>query len=104
MRDGRSVDTTMSFSVLDGLPMGTRCGGLDPGVLLFLLRDGWSAERIEELLYKKSGLLGISGISNDVRDLLASPDPRAAEAMEYFVYRIVREIGSLTAALAGSMR
>jgi acetate kinase len=101
MKDGRSVDTTMSFSVLDGLPMGTRCGGLDPGVILFLLREGWTLERIEDLLYKKSGLLGISGVSNDVRDLLASQDPRAAEAIEYFVYRIIREIGSLTAALGG---
>jgi len=87
--------------VLDGLPMGTRCGGLDPGVILFLLREGWTLERIEDLLYKKSGLLGISGVSNDVRDLLASQDPRAAEAIEYFVYRIIREIGSLTAALGG---
>jgi len=101
MKDGRSVDTTMSFSVLDGVPMGTRCGSLDPGAILFLLREGWTYERIEELLYKKSGLLGISGISNDVRDLLASNDPRAAEALDYFVYRIVREIGSLTAALGG---
>jgi acetate kinase len=101
MQDGRSIDTTMSFSVLDGLPMGTRCGCLDPGAILFLLRDGWTFERIEELLYKKSGLLGISGISNDVRDLLASDAPLAAEALDYFVYRIVREIGSLTAALGG---
>ena len=68
MRDGHSVDTTMSFSALDGLPMGTRCGTLDPGVILFLLRDGWSVDRIEDLLYKRSGLLGISGVSNDVRD------------------------------------
>ena len=67
MRDGQSVDTTMSFSALDGLPMGTRCGTLDPGVILFLLRDGWSVDRIEDLLYKRSGLLGISGVSNDVR-------------------------------------
>ena len=101
MQDERSIDTTMSFSVLDGLPMGTRCGGLDPGAILFLLRGGWTFERIEELLYKKSGLLGISGISNDVRDLLASDAPLAAEALDYFVYRIVREIGSLTAALGG---
>jgi acetate kinase len=101
MRGGRSVDTTMSFSVLDGLPMGTRCGGLDPGVVLHLLREGWTLERIEELLYRKSGLLGISGISNDVRDLLASDQPSASEALDYFVYRIVREIGSLTAALGG---
>jgi acetate kinase len=70
-------------------------------VILFLLREGWSLDRIEDLLYKRSGLLGISGVSNDVRDLLASAEPRAAEAIEYFVYRIVREIGSLTAALGG---
>jgi acetate kinase len=101
MRGGRSVDTTMSFSALDGLPMGTRCGSLDPGVILFLLQKGMTAAQIESLLYKKSGLLGISGVSNDVRDLLQSNDPRAAEAIDYFVYRIIREIGSLTAALNG---
>lgn len=101
MRDGQSVDTTMSFSALDGLPMGTRCGTLDPGVILFLLRDGWSADRIEELLYKQSGLLGVSGLSNDMRALLESDCPRAAEAIEFFVYRVIREIGSLTAALGG---
>jgi len=104
MSNGRCVDTTMSFSTLDGLPMGTRCGSLDPGVILYLLHEGWTAERIEELLYKKSGLLGISGVSNDVRDVLASTEPRAIEAIDYFVYRITREIGSLSAALAGSMR
>jgi acetate kinase len=101
MKDGRCVDMTMSFSVLDGLPMGTRCGALDPGVLLYLLREGWTADRLEDLLYKKSGLLGISGVSNDVRDLLASAEPLAAEAIDYFVYRITREIGSLTSALGG---
>ena len=100
MKAGRSVDTTMSFSALDGLPMGTRCGSLDPGVILFLLREK-SREEIEELLYKKSGLLGISGISNDVRELLASDSRLAAEAIDFFVYRAVREIGSLTAALGG---
>jgi acetate kinase len=101
MKDGHSVDTTMSFSALDGLPMGTRCGNLDPGVILFLLRQGWNVDRLEDLLYKKSGLLGISGVSNDVRELLASDHPLAAEAIDFFVYRIVREIGSLTAALGG---
>ena len=70
-------------------------------MILFLLRDGWSVDRIEDLLYKRSGLLGISGVSNDVRALLASDCPRAAEAIEFFVYRIIREIGSLTAALGG---
>ena len=100
IRGGRSVDTTMSFSTLDGLPMGTRCGNLDPGVVLFLLQSRSPAE-VETLLYNKSGLLGISGISNDVRELLASQNPRAAEAIEYFVYRAVREVGSLSAALGG---
>ncbi|RIK67854.1 MAG: acetate kinase [Planctomycetota bacterium] len=101
MKNGRSVDSTMGFSALDGLPMGTRCGSLDPGVILFLLREGWDRDRIEDLLYKRSGLLGVSGISNDVRDLLAAKEPRAAEAVEYFVYRVVREVGSLAAALGG---
>jgi acetate kinase len=91
----------MSFSALDGLPMGTRCGTLDPGVILFLLREGWSVDRLEDLLYKRSGLLGISGVSNDVRALLASDCPLAAEAIEFFVYRVIREIGSLTSALGG---
>jgi acetate kinase len=100
MKDGRSFDTTMSFSALDGLPMGTRCGSLDPGVVLFLLQHK-SREEIEDLLYKKSGLLGISGISNDVRDLLASDSRLAAEAIEFFVYRAIREIGALTAAMGG---
>jgi acetate kinase len=101
MSNGRCVDTTMSFSALDGVPMGTRCGSLDPGVLLYLMREGWTVEKLEDLLYKKSGLLGISGVSNDVRDLLASTDPRAIEAIDYFVYRIAREIGSLAVALGG---
>lgn len=101
MKDGQSVDTTMSFTALDGLPMGTRCGNLDPGVILFLLRQGWGLDRIEDLLYKKAGLLGISNLSNDVRVLLASDAPLATEAIDFFVYRIVREIGSLTAALGG---
>lgn len=90
----------MSFSVLDGLPMGTRCGSLDPGVLLFLLRHSDRAD-VEDLLYHKSGLLGISGISNDVRELLDSDDPRAAEALEFFVYRTARELGALVAVLGG---
>jgi acetate kinase len=101
MENGRSVETTMGFSVLDGLPLGTRCGSLDPGVILFLLRQGMSADEVEALLYTQSGLLGVSGVSNDVRDLLASDRTSAAEAIDYFVYRTVREIGSLTAALRG---
>lgn len=102
IKDGRSVDTTMGFSVLDGLPMGTRCGSLDPGVLLYLLRHGgMSPDQIERLLYDESGLLGISGVSNDMRDLLASPETMAREAVEYFVLRTNRELGALVAILGG---
>jgi acetate kinase len=102
IRDGRSVDSTMGFTALDGLPMGTRCGQLDPGVVLYLLAEkGWSAKDVETLLYQQAGLRGLSGISNDVRDLLASEDPRARLALDYFVYRVAREIGSLAGALNG---
>jgi acetate kinase len=102
IREGRSVDTTMGFSSLDGLPMGTRCGSLDPGVLLYLMRrDGLGVGALEELLYKRSGLLGLSGVSNDMRALHASDDPRASEAIDYFVYRIGQELGALTASLGG---
>jgi len=102
MLDGKNVDTTMGFTALDGLPMGTRCGALDPGVVLYFLRErGMDADRIEDLLYHHSGLLGVSGISNDMRALLASEDLRAAEAIELFVYRIAREIGALVASLGG---
>jgi acetate kinase len=102
LRDGRSVATTMGFSSLDGLPMGTRCGALDPGVLLFFLNQlHLDARAIEEILYKESGLLGVSGVSSDMRALLASADPRAAEAVDLYVYRIGRELGSLAAALGG---
>jgi len=100
IKNGKSVETTMSFSVLDGLPMGTRCGSLDPGVVLHLVQQT-SVSEVENMLYKKSGLLGISGVSNDVRELLASDEPRAAQAIEYFVYRAAREIGSLAVALEG---
>ncbi len=99
---GRSVDSTMGFTALDGLPMGTRSGQIDPGVLLYLMQEkGMGAKQIEELLYKRSGLLGISGISNDMRNLEASDDPRAAEAIDYFVFRIVREVGALAASMGG---
>jgi acetate kinase len=81
--------------------MGTRCGSLDPGVILFLLRRGMTVDDVETLLYQKSGLLGLSGVSNDVRQLLASDRPAAGDALEFFVWRIVREIGSLAAALGG---
>jgi acetate kinase len=99
---GVSVDSTMGFTALDGLPMGTRSGQIDPGVLLYLMQEkGMGAKQIEELLYKRSGLLGLSGVSNDMRDLEASADPRAALALDYFVYRIVRETGALAAAMGG---
>ena len=102
LREGRSVATTMGFTALDGLMMGTRCGALDPGVLLYLMdQRGMDARALEDLLYHRSGLLGVSGISSDMRSLLASADPRAAEAIDLFVYRIARELGSLAAALGG---
>lgn len=102
IRDGESVASTMGFTALDGLMMGTRSGSLDPGLVLHLiLEQGLTAERVQQLLYKESGLLGVSGISGDMRELLASSAPEAAEAIELFVYRIVREIGSLAAALGG---
>jgi acetate kinase len=102
MRDGRSLDSTMGFTALDGLPMGTRCGQLDPGVVLYLLTEKrHDAATVVRLLYEKAGLRGLSGISNDVRDLLASADPRAQLALDYFVYRAGREIGALAAAMGG---
>jgi len=102
MRDGKSIDTTMGFTALDGLPMGTRCGALDPGVILYLLRErGMSINDVEKLLYHQSGLLGVSGISNDMRELLASRDPRAQQAVDLFVYRTARELGALVATLGG---
>ncbi|CAH1672455.1 Acetate kinase [Hyphomicrobiales bacterium] len=100
--DGHSVESTMGFTALDGLPMGTRPGQLDPGVVLHLImQKGMSAEAVSKLLYHEAGLKGLSGISNDMRDLLASEDPRAAFAIEHFVYRCALNIGSLTAALGG---
>jgi acetate kinase len=102
LKQGKSIATTMGFSVLDGLPMGTRCGSIDPGVLLYLMEDRkMDAKAIEKLLYSKSGLLGVSGISSDVRELLASGEPGAKLALDLYVYRIGREIGSLAAALGG---
>ena len=102
LNNGRSIATTMGFSPLDGLVMGTRCGSLDPGVLLYLIdRHDMNVRTLEQLLYHQSGLLGVSGISNDMRTLLASDDPHAQEAIELFVYRTGREIGSLAAALGG---
>lgn len=101
MRNGHSVDTTMGFSTLDGLVMATRPGALDPGVLLRLLADGMTADQLSELLYQRSGLLGLSGISGDMRTLLASEAPAAREAIAVYVRRIVREIGAMAAMLGG---
>ena len=102
LRDGKSIDSTFGFTALDGLCMGTRPGALDPGVVLHLIQGlGLSAKDVESLLYKKSGLIGISGVSNDMRDLLASGEPAAHLAVEYFVYRAAREIGALAAVLGG---
>lgn len=102
LRDGRSVDTTMGFTALDGLPMGTRCGNLDPGVVLYLQQElGMSTAEVTDLLYHRSGLLGVSGISHDMRQLLASTESSAADAIELFVYRINRELGALSASLGG---
>ncbi len=102
MRGRKSVATTMGFTALDGLVMGTRCGSIDPGVIFYLMRERrMSADEVEHLLYHRSGLLGVSGVSSDMRELLASPDPRAREAVELFAYRAARELGSLVAALGG---
>ena len=102
MRAGRSVATTMGLTALDGLVMGTRPGALDPGVVLYLMRQhGMEADAVERLLYEESGLLGVSGVSSDMRELLASDDPGAREAIDLFVYRVGRELGSMAAALGG---
>jgi len=102
MHNCRSIETTMSFSSLDGVPMGTRCGTLDPGVLLYLMRKhGMGLEDLERLLYKESGLLGISGISNDLRELLDNGTPAARDAIDYFVYRVGQHLGGLVATLGG---
>ena len=102
IKDGQSVASTMGFTAVDGLVMGTRCGALDPGVLVFLMRQyGLGAGELEDLIYRKSGLLGVSGLSSDMRTLRSSSEQAAKEAIELFVYRIVREVGSLAAALGG---
>ena len=102
IKNGRSVASTMGFTAVDGLMMGTRCGALDPGVILYMIREhGMGATAIEDVIYRQSGLLGVSGISSDMRALRASADPAAREAVALFVYRIVRELGSLAAALGG---
>jgi acetate kinase len=102
MKNGKSLDSTLGFTALDGLCMGTRPGTLDPGVLLHLFQTmGRTPKDVEAMLYKKSGLLGISGISNDMRDLLGSSEPSARLAVDYFVYRAAKEIGALAAVLGG---
>lgn len=102
LASGKSVTSTMGFSAIEGLPMGTRCGSLDPGVILFLLdQRKMDVKAVEKLLYSESGLLGVSGVSSDVRTLLESNEPGAKLALDLYVYRIGREIGSLAAALGG---
>lgn len=101
IRDGKSVATSMGFSALDGLVMGTRSGKIDPGVLLYLLDQGMTTAALSDMLYRRSGLLGLSGISNDMRTLLASPDPRAAEAVACFTNSLQRGIAEMAAALGG---
>lgn len=102
LREGRSIDTTMGATPLDGLVMATRCGSLDPGAVLYLLREtGLNADGLTDLLYRQSGLLGVSGISGDLRDLLASREPAAREAVDLYVHRVARETAALVAGLGG---
>jgi acetate kinase len=102
MKDGKSLDSSFGFTALDGLCMGTRPGALDPGVVLYLFQNlKLTVKEVESMLYKQSGLLGISGISNDMRDLLSRSEPEARLAVDYFVYRAAKEIGALTAVLGG---
>ena len=102
LRDGHSIESTMGFTALDGLPMGTRPGQLDPGVVLFLISEkGMGADAVSDLLYHEAGLKGLSGISNDMRELLASNDPRAAFAIDHFAHRCSLSAGTLAAALGG---
>ena len=101
LADGKSAATTMGFSALDGVPMGTRTGALDPGVLLYLLREGRSVNEVERLLYNESGLLGVSGISSDMRELEQSTAPEAAHAIDLFTYRAAREVAALAGVLGG---
>jgi acetate kinase len=101
MRDGKSVDTTMGFSPLEGLVMATRPGSLDAGVLLYLLDQGWTARQLQDLLYHRSGLLGVSGLSGDMRTLEESGDARAGEAIDLFIFRLNQAIGAMAASLGG---
>ncbi len=97
----RAIASTLGFSALDGLPMGTRCGQVDPGILLYLLDKGMSKEELTNLLYKESGMKGLSGITHDMRTLKESDDPRAKQALEYYIARVIREVGALAAAGGG---
>lgn len=99
--EGKSQATTMAFSALEGVPMGTRCGRLDPGVLLYLLEQGWDLPRLNRLLYRESGLLGLSGIASDMRVLMRSGTPEAGFAIDYFIDRVAREAASLATVLGG---
>jgi acetate kinase len=99
--NGRSIATTMGFSALDGLMMGTRSGSLDAGVLMYLVERGYTHDQLQELLYRKSGLLGVSTISADMRKLKEDPNPLAKEAIDLFIYRIIREAGAMIACLGG---
>ncbi|TDV18531.1 acetate/propionate family kinase [Paraburkholderia caballeronis] len=101
MQDGKSVETTMGLTALDGLPMGTRCGALDAGAVLWMMARGMSRDDIEKTLYQESGLKGLSGISSDMRELLASDSERAKLAIEFFTYRIAQDIGKLAVTLGG---
>ena len=99
--NGKSVGSTMGFSALDGLPMGTRCGQLDPGVILYLMDQGRSSAEISRILYKESGMKGLSGLTSDMRELLASELEDASKAIDYYVFRIQREVGAMAAILGG---
>ncbi|MEX0338950.1 MAG: acetate/propionate family kinase [Arenibacterium sp.] len=101
VRDGQSIGSTMGFSALDGLAMGTRSGQIDPGVLLYLLDQGMTKDALENMLYRESGIKGLSGSSHDRRTLLARDDPRADQAIDYYVFRIRRELGAMAAVLGG---
>jgi acetate kinase len=102
IKGGQSIASTLGFTAVDGLPMGTRCGQLDPGVVLYLIeQEGMTTQEVTDLLYKRSGLKGLSGISSDMRALEASDAPEAAQAIDYFVFRVRRELGALAAVLGG---
>ena len=101
MEGGKSVGSSMGFSALDGLPMGTRCGQLDPGVMLHLMSQGMGVEEMTRLLYNESGLKGLSGLTHDMRTLLASDNAHAREALDYYVFRVRRELGAMAAVLGG---